>query len=124
MRILTVDDSATMRRIISKILRSAGYDDIVEAGDGAKAMVRMRGVDLVLLDWNMPVMDGISFVHELRRSPQFNHVPIIMVTTEGADKEVMKALKAGVNDYIIKPFTPDVMLKKIEGVISKISCEG
>ena len=118
MKILVVDDSVTMRRIISKHLKSAGYDDILEAGDGADAMSKLSGVDLVLLDWNMPVMDGLSFVKEVRQSPIFANVPIIMVTTEGAQREVLEALKQGVNDYVVKPFTPDILLKKVETVVN------
>jgi len=118
MRILIVDDSVTMRKIISKSLSSAGYEDIVEAGDGAEAMSKMAGVNLVLLDWNMPVMDGLSFVKEARQSPVFGKVPIIMVTTEGAQKEVLVALKEGVTDYVVKPFRPEVLVQKVESVLN------
>ena len=118
MRILIVDDSVTMRKIIGKSLQTAGYPEIVEASDGADAMSKMSGVDLVLLDWNMPVMDGLSFVKEARQSPVFGSVPIIMVTTEGAQKEVLQALKEGVNDYIVKPFKADILIQKIESVIN------
>lgn len=119
MRILVVDDSVTMRRIISKSLYAAGYPDVVEAGDGAEALSRMTGVDLVLLDWNMPVMDGLSFVKEVRQSPVIGEVPIIMVTTEGAQKEVLLALKEGVNDYVVKPFKPDLLIQKIQSLLTK-----
>ena len=118
MRILVVDDSVTMRKIISKSLKTSGYPDVVEAGDGAEAMSKMTGVDLVLLDWNMPVMDGLSFVKEIRQSPVFGEVPIIMVTTEGAQKEVLMALKEGVNDYIVKPFKPDILIQKIQSLLT------
>ncbi|MBC8277586.1 MAG: response regulator [FCB group bacterium] len=118
MRILVVDDSVTMRKIISKSLKTEGYPDVIEASDGADAMSKMSGVDLVLLDWNMPVMDGMSFVKEARQSPVFGSVPIIMVTTEGAQKEVLQALKEGVNDYVVKPFKTDTLIQKIESVIN------
>lgn len=117
MRILIVDDSVTMRKIIAKSLASSGYDDIVEAGDGADAMSKMAGVNLVLLDWNMPVMDGLSFVKEARQSPVFGNVPIVMVTTEGAQKEVLAALKEGVTDYVVKPFKPDVLIQKVDSIL-------
>ena len=118
MRILVVDDSVTMRKIISKSLKNKGYSDVIEATDGADAMSIMKGVDLVLLDWNMPVMDGMSFVKEARQNPVFGNVPIIMVTNEGARKEVLQALKEGVNDYLLKPFKTAALIQKIESVIN------
>jgi len=118
MKILVVDDSATMRRIIINNLKAAGYEDVAEAGNGVEGLSNMAGVDLVLTDWNMPVMDGLSFVKEVRKNPAFGSVPIIMVTTEGAKEEVVEALKQGVNDYVVKPFTKQVILEKIENVIS------
>ena len=114
MKILIVDDSITMRKIIRKSLATAGYEDVVETGDGAEALEYMEGVDLVLTDWNMPVMDGLTLVRELRQNPEYENIPIIMVTTEGSESEVIKALKQGVNDYVVKPFTPDVIQKKVE----------
>jgi len=117
MKILVVDDSTTMRRIIANSLKAAGFDDIVEAGDGAEALKTMAGVELVLTDWNMPNMDGLSLVKELRGDPAHAGLPIIMVTSEGAREEVMEALSAGVNDYIVKPFTKDVLAVKVKTVI-------
>jgi two-component system chemotaxis response regulator CheY len=117
MKILVVDDSATMRRIIINNLKAAGYEDLVEASNGVEGLSNMAGVELVLTDWNMPVMDGLSFVKEIRKNPAFGNVPIIMVTTEGAKEEVVEALKQGVNDYVVKPFTKQVILEKIENVI-------
>ena len=117
MRILVVDDSATMRRIIENNLRTSGFEDIVQASNGLEALSSMAGVELVLTDWNMPVMDGLSLVKELRGNPAFGSVPIVMVTTEGAKDEVIEALKQGVNDYIVKPFTKQTLLEKIEKVL-------
>ncbi len=114
MRILVVDDSLTMRRIIANNLKSAGYEDVVEAGNGVEALSQMNGVSMVLTDWNMPVMDGLSLVKELRASPAFRAVPIIMITTEGAKGEVLTALKEGVNDYVVKPFSKATLIEKIE----------
>ena len=81
MKILVVDDSAIMRRIISNNLKSAGHSDLVEAGNGAEAMEKLSGIELILTDWNMPVMDGLTFVKEVRKDSNYAKVPIIMVTT-------------------------------------------
>lgn len=117
MKVLVVDDSATMRRIIENNLRASGYEDIVQAGNGVEALANMAGVELVLTDWNMPVMDGLSLVKEIRSNAAFSAVPIIMITTEGAKEEVIEALKEGVNDYIVKPFTKQVLVEKIDKVL-------
>ena len=117
MRVLVVDDSITMRRIITNNLKASGYDDVVEAGHGVEALGNMNGVELVLTDWNMPVMDGLSLVKEIRSNPTFGSVPIIMITTEGVKSEVLEALKEGVNDYIVKPFTKSTLIEKIEAVL-------
>jgi two-component system chemotaxis response regulator CheY len=107
-----------MRRIITKNLATSGYNDVVEAGNGVEALSNLGEVDLILTDWNMPVMDGITFVKEVRSSPVFSKIPIVMITTEGAQKEVIEALKQGVNDYIVKPFTPKILIEKIKSIIS------
>ena len=119
MKILVVDDSAIMRRIISNNLKSAGHSDIVEAGNGSEAMEKLDGIELILTDWNMPVMDGLTFVKEVRKDGKYAKVPIIMVTTEGAKTEVMEALKNGVNNYIVKPFTPDTLMEKLNATLGK-----
>jgi two-component system chemotaxis response regulator CheY len=116
-KILTVDDSSTMRRIIKNTLNRIGYTDVVEAAHGVDGLGKMAGVELVLTDWNMPEMDGLTFVKSLRSNAQYNDVPIIMVTTEAAKKEILEAIKAGVSDYIVKPFTPDTLKEKIQKVL-------
>lgn len=118
MKILTVDDSSTMRRIIKNTLNRIGYTDVVEAEHGVDALAKMAGVELVLTDWNMPEMDGLTFVKALRSNPQFGELPIIMVTTEAAKKEILEAIKSGVTDYVVKPFTPEVLKEKLEKVLS------
>lgn len=117
MKILTVDDSSTMRRIIKNTLSRIGYEDVVEAADGQDGLGKMTGVDLVLTDWNMPEMDGLTFVKTLRADSKYDKIPIIMVTTEAAKKEILEAIKAGVSDYIVKPFTPEVLKEKITKVV-------
>ena len=117
MKILVVDDSAIMRRIISNSLKSAGHSDIVEACDGAEGIEKLNGIELILTDWNMPVMDGLTFVKEVRKNSQYAKVPIIMIAAEGAKAEVMEALKSGVNNYIVKPFSPETLLEKLKATL-------
>lgn len=117
MKILTVDDSTTMRRIIAHHLDSAGFSEVLEASNGQEALNLIHQVDLVLLDWNMPVMDGLSFVKEVRADPRLKSIPIIMVTSESGKAEVLEALKNGVNDYIVKPFTPQILLAKVKSLV-------
>jgi two-component system chemotaxis response regulator CheY len=122
MKILVVDDSSTMRRIIKNTLARLGYKDIVEAGDGVEAWQAMQenpDIGIVITDWNMPNMNGLELVKKIRAEEKYKDVPIIMVTTEGGKKEVITALKAGVNNYIVKPFTPQVLKEKLEAVIGK-----
>ena len=115
-----MDDSSTMRRIIKNTLKRIGYgDEIVEAENGKEALGILSNseVDLIITDWNMPVMDGLTFVKKIRANSKFDDVPIIMVTTEAAKEDIITALKAGVNNYIVKPFTPQVLKEKIEAVM-------
>jgi len=122
MKILVVDDSSTMRRIIVNTLARLGYKDVVQAADGAEAWDALQAnpdVGVVITDWNMPNMNGLELVKKIRAQDKYKTVPIIMVTTEGGKKEVIIALKAGVNNYIVKPFTPQVLKEKLEGVLGK-----
>ncbi len=121
-KIVIVDDSSTMRRIIKNILKKTDYgDNILEAGDGKEALAVLENsdVDLIITDWNMPVMDGLTFVKHIRANSKYDDVPIIMVTTEAAKEDIITALKAGVNNYIVKPFTPDILKDKIDTVLGK-----
>lgn len=119
MKILVVDDSSTMRRIIKNTLEKIGYADVDEAEDGQVALRKMAGVELLITDWNMPNMDGLTLVKSVRANPLSKSIPIIMVTTEAAKAEVIDAIKAGVNSYVVKPFTQDVLKEKIEQVLNK-----
>ena len=107
MKILLVDDSKTMRTVQSKILTQLGYSEIREAENGVDAWNKVEELmpELILLDWNMPEMNGLEFLKKLRASGET--VPVIMVTTESEKARVIEAVKAGVNNYVIKPFTPD-----------------
>ena len=115
MRFLVVDESATMRRIVANSLRRIGFTDVVEAEDGLDALERFdSSIGFVITDWTMPRMTGIDFARTLR-----SHnctVPILMVTTRSVKEDVVAALEAGVDNYIVKPFTPRVLKEKIEQI--------
>ncbi len=121
MKILVIDDSATMRKIEIKILAQLGYTDIAEAEDGVQGLAQMAEApaDLILLDWNMPNMDGLTFVKTLRS--QGNKTPIIMVTTEAERSRVIQAIQAGINNYVVKPFTPPALSKTIATTLAKLA---
>ncbi|MCK5127733.1 MAG: response regulator [candidate division Zixibacteria bacterium] len=122
MKILAVDDSPTMRRIIINSLKKAGYSDVQEATDGKDALAKMKvnSFDFVITDWNMPEMDGMTFVTNLRSSADHKSIPILMVTTRSVQDDIVEAVKAGVNSYIVKPFTPDTLKEKIEQVLASV----
>ncbi|MEW6321159.1 MAG: response regulator [Acidobacteriota bacterium] len=119
MRFLVVDDSSTMRRIIINTLNKLGHQDVLEAGNGREGLDRLATapVDMVITDWNMPEMTGIEFVRALRGQDRTREVPVLMVTTNAAKEDIVEALRAGVNNYIVKPFTPDTFREKIEAAI-------
>ena len=121
MKILVADDSSTMRRIIKNTLNRIGYDDILEGNDGVEAWDLIDSnpdCDIVLTDWNMPNMNGLQLVQKIRADERFQEIPIVMITTEGGKTEVVTALKAGVNNYIVKPFTPQVLKQKLEDLFA------
>lgn len=120
MKVLIVDDSSTMRRIVSNVVSQVGInqEDIYQAEDGKVALKLLDSldnikIDLILTDWNMPNMNGLDLVCNLRNHPIYKKTPIIMITTEGGKSEVITALKAGVNNYIVKPFNAETLKEKI-----------
>jgi len=121
MKILIVDDSSTMRRIISNVVTQLGYskDDFDEAQDGVEAWKLLTQIqyDVILTDWNMPNMNGLDLVKKIRLEGNHQTTPIIMITTEGSKVEVITALKAGVNNYIVKPFNAQILKEKLNGVL-------
>jgi two-component system chemotaxis response regulator CheY len=120
LKLLVVDDSSTMRRIIKNTLQRLGHKDILEGADGVEgwnALNTNPDVDMLITDWNMPEMNGLELVKKVRADSRFIDLPIIMVTTEGGKAEVITALKAGVNNYIVKPFTPQVLKEKLGAVM-------
>jgi two-component system, chemotaxis family, chemotaxis protein CheY len=122
LKILAVDDSPTMRRIIVNTLKRAGYDDVTEASDGKDALAKMKveQFNFVITDWNMPEMDGLSFVSLVRSLDEFKDMPILMVTTRSVKDDIIEAMKAGVNNYIVKPFTPETLGEKIGQVLKSV----
>ena len=122
MKFLVVDDSATMRRILVNSLQRIGYGDCVEAEDGQQALEKFdASIGFVITDWNMPKMSGIDFAKALRAHGSGKTVPILMVTTRSVREDIVAAVEAGVNSYIVKPFTPQVLKEKIDQVLSGAS---
>ena len=119
MRIMLIDDSKTMRNIQKSVLKQLGYSDVEEACDGQDALSKVTAFqpDLCLVDWNMPNMDGLTFVKTFRQ--QNKTTPLIMVTTEAEKSRVIEAIKAGVNNYVVKPFTPDLLSERITETLAK-----
>ncbi|WP_110208249.1 response regulator [Nocardioides daejeonensis] len=116
MRALIIDDSKTMRVILRRILTDLGFE-VAEAGDGQQALTVMETgplPELCLIDWNMPVMDGYTFVTRVRDVPEWRDVTLMMVTTESSHGNIVRALAAGAHEYVIKPFTPDAIQEKLE----------
>src|SRR5262245_31364282 len=115
MRALVIDDSRVVRMVIGAILRELGMD-VVDAADGREALQRMQAdppIDLALVDWNMPVMNGLEFIQAVRAQRDFDRVRIMMVTTETEAEQVERAMRAGANEYLMKPFTKDVLIAKL-----------
>lgn len=117
--ILVVDDSPTMRRIIKNTLERIGHKHSVEAANGKEAleMLKLHDVNFVITDWNMPEMNGLEFVTEIRSQADYQHLPVLMITTRGMKDDVLQAVQAGVNNYIVKPFTPETLEQKINKIL-------
>ena len=121
MKILTVDDFSTMRRIIRNILRQIGYSNIAEAENGGAALntLQTQDIDFVISDWNMPGMSGLELLQAIRADDKLKHIPVLMVTAEALKENVVEALKAGVNGYIVKPFTAETLKERIDAIFEK-----
>lgn len=120
LKFLVVDDSVTMRRIVSNSLKNLGYEHFVEAGDGKEALAVLasdNSINFVITDWNMPVMTGLELIRAIRSDASLNKLPVLMVTTRGVKDDIIEALNAKVNNYIVKPFTPQVLKEKIEACL-------
>ena len=121
MRFLIVDDSATMRRIIANTLGKLGYADVVQAEDGVDALAKFdASISFVITDWNMPRMSGAELAAALRARPDGQQVPILMVTARSERDDLVEALTRGVNNYIVKPFTPQVLKEKLDSLTAMV----
>ena len=120
MNVLVVDDFATMRRIITNVLKQLGFENILEAEDGTKALQVMETekVDFVITDWNMPQMSGLDLLKAIRASEDKKDIPVLMVTAEAMQENIVKAAQAGVNNYIIKPFDAATLSEKINKIFT------
>ncbi len=122
MKILVVDDFSTMRRIVKNLLKQIGYENIDEAEDGQHAFSKLKGdrFQFVVSDWNMPNMTGIELLKNVRSDPELKDLPFLMVTAEAEKEKVIEAIKAGVNNYIIKPFTAEILKEKMDKILEKL----
>lgn len=121
LKFLVVDDSVTMRRIVANSLKSIGYDNFVEACDGKEALTKLNSddsINFVITDWNMPEVSGLELVKAIRSNEKIQSIPILMVTTRGLKEDILEALQAKVNNYIVKPFTPQILREKIEQILA------
>lgn len=118
--ILVVDDFATMRRIVKGVLKKLGFRNIIEAENGKTALSKLKKEDvgLVISDWNMPEMTGLGLLKAVKTEEKFKDLPFIMLTAEGQKDCVIEAVKAGVTNFIVKPFTPDTLKEKLNAVFS------
>jgi len=121
LKVLVVDDMSTMRRIVKNVLKQIGYTDLHEAEDGEKGLKKLKegGFGLVVSDWNMPVMMGIDMLRAIRADPDLKHIPVLMVTAEAQKENIIEAVQAGVSNYVVKPFTADALLEKLQKIFAK-----
>ena len=122
MKILIVDDFSTMRRIIKNLLRDLGFTNTVEADDGNTALpiLNAGGIDFLVTDWNMPGMQGIDLLKHVRADDKLSTMPVLMVTAEQKREQIIEAAQAGVNGYIVKPFTAATLKEKIDKIFERI----
>jgi two-component system chemotaxis response regulator CheY len=122
MKILVVDDFATMRKVIRNLLKQGGYENIVEAEDGLLALKALKSqkIDFIISDWNMPNMSGLELLKNVRADEELKSLPFLMVTAEALQENVVAAVKAGVSNYIVKPFTSETLDEKIKKIMEKL----
>lgn len=125
-RFLIVDDFSTMRRIVRNLLKELGYSNVDEAEDGAMALSKLRSeqFDFVITDWNMPVMDGLTMLQNIRADAALAKIPVLMVTAEAKKENIIAAAQAGANGYVVKPFTAATLDEKLSKIFEKIEAGG
>lgn len=118
MKVMIVDDFATMRRILRNILKQIGFKNIIEADDGKHALKELKKekVDLIMCDWNMPEMPGIELLKNVRSDDELKNIPFVMVTAEAQKDNILEAVKAGVSNYVVKPFTAETITEKLQKI--------
>ncbi|MEW6184284.1 MAG: chemotaxis response regulator CheY [Thermodesulfobacteriota bacterium] len=123
MKILVVDDFTTMRRIVRNLLKQLGYENIEEAEDGQEAFSKLKNdkFHFIISDWNMPHMTGIELLQQVRADLELKTLPFLMVTAESEKEKVIEAIKSGVNNYIIKPFTAEILKEKMDKIFEKVN---
>jgi two-component system chemotaxis response regulator CheY len=123
MKVLVVDDFSTMRRIVKNLLRDLGFTNISEADDGSTALPMLQGgdFDFVVTDWNMPGMQGIDLLKAIRADASLSHIPVLMVTAEAKKEQIVMAAQAGVNGYIVKPFTAATLKTKLDKIFERLA---
>jgi|TARA_R110002124_G_scaffold76528_2_gene205013 two-component system chemotaxis response regulator CheY len=123
MKILIVDDFSTMRRIIKNLLRDLGFNNTQEADDGSTAlpMLQKGDFDFVVTDWNMPGMQGIDLLRAIRADDSLKHLPVLMVTAEAKREQIIAAAQAGVNGYVVKPFTAATLKEKLDKIFERLA---
>lgn len=126
MKFLVVDDFSTMRRIVRNLLKELGYSNVEEAEDGAVglSMLKGGGFDFVVSDWNMPNMDGLTMLQNIRSDPDLKHLPVLMVTAEAKKENIIAAAGAGASGYVVKPFTAATLDEKLSKIFEKLEKAG
>ena len=122
MKVLVVDDFSTMRRIVKNLLRDLGFTNIQEADDGSTALPMLQGgdFDFVVTDWNMPGMQGIDLLKAIRADAKLSHLPVLLITAEAKKEQIVMAAQAGVNGYIVKPFTAATLKTKLDKIFERL----
>jgi two-component system, chemotaxis family, chemotaxis protein CheY len=126
MKILVVDDFPTMRRIVRNLLKELGYSNVDEAEDGAAGLARLRSgsYEFVISDWNMPNLDGLAMLKEIRADANLAHLPVLMVTAESKKENIIAAAQAGASGYVVKPFTAATLDEKLNKILEKMAKAG